>query len=113
MDGTGCRTATDAAEAGTGAPDAPTAVIRHVRQAKSRVVCGSKNAGIAGVCMYGCDPAQARPVLEMIYTQKPSGSLMKARLFMRPSFRRFWNGTPNSSNRAQAASSSGTDTQMW
>jgi hypothetical protein len=44
-------------------------VIRHVRQAKSRVVCGSKNAGIAGVCMYGCDPAQARPVLEMISTQ--------------------------------------------
>ncbi len=38
---------------------------------------------------------------------------MKARFFIRPSVRRFWNGTFNASKRAQAVSMSGTDTQMW
>ncbi len=38
---------------------------------------------------------------------------MNASDFIRPSVSRFWNGTPSCSKRSQAATTSGTDTQMW
>jgi len=48
----------------------------------------------------------------MISTQYASGSLMKARLFMRPSFKRFWKSQPSASNRSHAARMSGTEMQI-
>lgn len=45
--------------------------------------------------------------------QYPSGSKMKAILLIFPSVRRFWNGTPSLSKRAQAASTSSTVIAMW